>query len=93
MAELERRNSSLAAQLLALKRQTRVPLQGLETVGQAKEDLRSPRVPLSKAIINDRRSTTPGLGLAGKAMTVSPQPLKPTQRSRRQTQLSTLSLQ
>jgi hypothetical protein len=83
VAELERRNSSLAAQLLALKRQTRVPLQGLATAAQAKQDRRSPRVPLSKAHSNERRSTTPGLGLAGKAMTVSSQPLEPTHRPMR----------
>lgn len=84
VAELERRNSSLAAQLLALKRQTRVPLQGLATAAQGpKQDRRSSRVPLSKAHSNERRSTTPGLGLAGKAMTVSSQPLEPTHRPMR----------
>ena len=73
VAELERRNSSLAAQLLALKQQARVPLQGLTTQGQ--EGRRSPRGPPQKANGNGRRSLD--FGLAGKAMTVSPQPLEP----------------
>ena len=70
VAELERRNSSLAAQLLALKQQAHVPLQGLTTQGQE-----SPSGPLEKANGSDRRSI--GFGVAGKAMNVSPQPLDP----------------
>jgi hypothetical protein len=81
VAELERRNSSLAAQLLVLKQQKCV--QGLTTLQEGQEGRRSPRVPLEKANGNGRRSSTLGFGLAGKAMFVSPQPLEPARRPMR----------
>ena len=71
VAKLERRNSSLAAQLRDLKQQASMPLQGVAIQAQHKATPKPSRVPLAKATNNG--STMLGLELSGKAMTVSPQ--------------------